>query len=104
MLDPVRLIQMGIGLADYMRENFDSLSDEFVERGRNRTEDVRDYIADIAETLPFNRHNSDMGNFEQQKHGFNFLDMFSEFDGEAILSDLMAFLGIQNKHNESQTH
>jgi polyhydroxyalkanoate synthesis regulator phasin len=57
-LEPEKLLFMGIGLLDYVRDKLEELQDELIRRGEERSEDFREFFGDLIQNIPSLKSNA----------------------------------------------
>ena len=95
-LDPKRFMYMSVGFFDYLREKLDEMSEEFIERGQQKGEDVREFIDDIVENIPFlkPKEYESSDDAESGKSG-GLLDFLSDIDVKSAFNDLLTLVGLK---------
>lgn len=100
-LDPKRFLFMSVGFFDYLREKFDELSEEFVERGRQRGEDIQEFLDDVVESIPFLQPKDDYDDYAaEERPKESLIDFLKDLDLKATARDLMALFGLSKGESD----
>ncbi len=93
-----RVLFMGLGLFDFVRDKLEEIAEELAERGEERSEDIREFIDDLVETLPFLKKEPDDAapgaepEEETEENGIQALA--AEVDAAGMVAGLLERLGL----------
>jgi polyhydroxyalkanoate synthesis regulator phasin len=94
---PKSLIVMGLGLLDYLRDKWEELQDEIVERGEERSEDIREFFGDLRENIPLfkgrDAAEAEWDEPEEEEDGA-LGGLIEDVDVKSALDDLMERIGL----------
>jgi len=100
--EPKNLLQMGLGLIDYLRDKLDELSDELERRGGERAEDIRDFLDDLIENIPVLRSGAeeiDVYEEREEKEKGPAAEFLEELDVKGRVNEFLAGLGLASKED-----
>ncbi|MFA6450526.1 MAG: hypothetical protein WCX65_13720 [bacterium] len=95
--EPKNLLQMGLGLIDYLRDKAEELSEELSKRGEERTEDIRDFLDDLRENIPVLRSGSeevDVYEEREEKERTAAAELFEDLDIKGRINEFLTGLGL----------
>ncbi len=95
--EPKNILQMGLGLIDYLRDKIEELSEELSKRGEERTEDIRDFLDDLRENIPVLRSGAeevDVYEEREEKERTRAAELLEELDVKGRINEFLAGLGL----------
>ncbi len=105
-IEPRRILMMGIGLFDYIRDRLEELQEELVRRGEERTEDISDFWDDVKENLSMKSDAEDDGDFssgEDREESVQELGgLLTDVDLPGMISDFIYDLGLATTQDLSE--
>jgi polyhydroxyalkanoate synthesis regulator phasin len=103
--EPKNILQMGLGLIDYLRDKMEELGEELSKRGEERTEDIRDFIDDLRENIPVLRSGAaevDVYEEREDKERTRAAELFEELDVKSRINEFLAGLGLATHEEISE--
>ncbi|HOY64705.1 MAG TPA: hypothetical protein PLK80_14805 [bacterium] len=93
-----RVLFMGLGLFDFVRDKLEEIAEELAERGEERSEDIREFIDDLVETLPFLKKEPDDvapgAEPEEEPEENGLQSLAAEVDAAGMVAGLLERLGL----------
>jgi polyhydroxyalkanoate synthesis regulator phasin len=111
ILDVLKPLYFILGLADYTRERAEELREEFIRRGEEKGEDIREFIDDIIENIPMmakrDDGEEDVGDpamEEDESVSRGFLKRYKLDDSKESVRDIMDNLGLATAADLEDLH
>jgi polyhydroxyalkanoate synthesis regulator phasin len=103
--EPKNLLQMGLGLIDYLRDKFEELTEDIEKRGEEKTEDIRDFLDDLIENIPVLRSGAeevDVYEERDDKKRTRAAELIEELDIKSRINEFLSGLGLANRDDIRQ--
>lgn len=112
-MDILKPIYFILGFADYARDRADELREEFIRRGREKSDDVREFFDDVLENMPMmtrrdketDEEEVDAGETEDEKAAARgFLKYYKLDDAKESARDVLENLGLATAADLEDLH
>ena len=97
------IFYMALGFIDYVRDRIEELEEELMERGEEKSEDLREFIGDLLEITPFlkGKENGDeeWEELEEDKDPEGLENILEAIDIKGMIGDLMNNAGLASRED-----